>query len=105
LLGLFLLFIFIGIGIFSNSDDPFAAIVNAGLTLSAGAGKLCAFYAVFCLQLCTSLDVLAFWHVLGECCISDHSYVLQVSISATKTAIQKAVILYMTKLSPNFSLF
>jgi hypothetical protein len=39
LLGLFLLFIFIGIGIFSNGDDPFAAVVNAGLTLSAGAGN------------------------------------------------------------------
>ena len=38
LLGLFLLFIFIGIGIFSDSTDPFAAIVNAGLTLSAGLG-------------------------------------------------------------------
>jgi hypothetical protein len=39
LLGLFLLFIFIGIGIFSNGDDNFAAVVNAGLTLSAGAGS------------------------------------------------------------------
>ncbi len=38
LLGLFLLFIFIGIGIFSKGDDNFAAIINAGLTLSAGAG-------------------------------------------------------------------
>jgi hypothetical protein len=39
LLSLFLLFIFIGIGIFSDGNDPFAAIVNAGLTLSAGAGN------------------------------------------------------------------
>ncbi len=39
LLGLFLLFIFIGIGIFSDGTDPFAAIVNAGLTLSAGLGN------------------------------------------------------------------
>jgi hypothetical protein len=39
LLGLFLMFIFIGIGIFSDGSDPFAAVVNAGLTLSAGAGN------------------------------------------------------------------
>ena len=39
ILGLFLLFIFIGIGIFSDGTDPFAAIVNAGLTISAGLGN------------------------------------------------------------------
>ena len=48
LLGLFLLFIFIGIGIFSDGTDPFAAIVNAGLTLSAGLGNFrFAFSAIF----------------------------------------------------------
>ena len=36
--GLFLLFIFIGIGVFSDSTDPFAAVVNAGLTISAALG-------------------------------------------------------------------
>ncbi len=39
LLGLFLLFIFIGITIFSEGTDPFAAVVNAGLTLAAGLGN------------------------------------------------------------------
>jgi hypothetical protein len=39
ILGLFLMFIFIGIGIFSDGTDPFAAIVNAGLTISAGLGN------------------------------------------------------------------
>ena len=38
ILGLFIFFIFIGIGIFSDGEDPFAAVVNAGLTLSAGLG-------------------------------------------------------------------
>jgi hypothetical protein len=38
LLGLFLLFIFVGIGVFSSGSDPFAAVVNAGLTVSAGLG-------------------------------------------------------------------
>jgi len=38
ILFLFLLFIFIGIGIFSDATDPFAAVVNAGLTISAGIG-------------------------------------------------------------------
>ena len=38
LLGLFLLFIFIGIGIFSDGTNPFNAVVNAGLTVAAGAG-------------------------------------------------------------------
>jgi hypothetical protein len=39
LLGLFLIFIFIGIGVFSDSTDPFAAVVNAGLTISAALGN------------------------------------------------------------------
>ena len=39
ILGLFILFIFIGIGIFSDGENPFAAVVNAGLTLSAGLGE------------------------------------------------------------------
>jgi hypothetical protein len=39
LLGLFLSFIFVGIGVFSHGTDPFTAIVNAGLTISAGLGN------------------------------------------------------------------
>ena len=55
---LFLLFIFIGIGIFSDTTDPFAAVVNAGLTISAGIG------------ICLSLPL--FVHGVPVCCAFIH---------------------------------
>ncbi len=53
ILGLFILFIFIGIGIFSDGENPFAAVVNAGLTLSAGLGDAC--LILFSLRACVCL--------------------------------------------------
>ncbi len=89
LLGLFLLFIFIGIGIFSDGTDPFAAVVNAGLTLSAGAGDLCK--PRLC---CPCYSVAAYHNSLHR--------TPQVSTSAIKTTMQKGAILHSTKLWPNF---
>ena len=53
ILGLFILFIFIGIGIFSDGENPFAAVVNAGLTLSAGLGDVR--LTLFSLRVCVCL--------------------------------------------------
>jgi hypothetical protein len=60
ILGLFLLFIFIGIGVFSDGSDPFAAIVNAGLALSAGVGNF--FVQFFCsaMHALTTLIILCY---------------------------------------------
>ncbi len=59
ILGLFILFIFIGIGIFSDGENPFAAVVNAGLTLSAGLGD--ARIILFSLLACV-------WLLSTNCC-------------------------------------
>ena len=104
LLGLFLLFIFIGIGIFSDGSDPFAAIVNAGLTLSAGLGNFRFAFSAICWRRCPFSFASAYSLFVATSLYFEprHDRVLQESTSATKTTTKEAAILHLTKLSPIF---